>query len=126
MSRQQLPPQIRKVEVFDRKTGKTVTRYQLVADARTDPMTGQRRQVRRRYTTEAQARRALAEITEQANAGTFVARKPLTVDEVCADYLAGRHQLRARSRSKLAYDLAPLRERHGSLPVQRLTKRAHR
>jgi integrase len=123
MSRNQLPPQIKKVEVLDRKTGKTVTRYQLVADARTDPATGQRRQVRRRFTTEAQARRALAEITEQANAGTFVARKPLTVDEMCADYLAGRHQLRASSRSKLGYDLAPLRERHGSLPVQRLTKR---
>jgi integrase len=52
-----------------------------------------------------------------------VARKALTVDEMCADYLAGRHQLRASSRSKLGYDLAPLRERHGSLPAQRLTKR---
>ena len=35
---------------------------------------------------------------------------------------AGRHKLRATSLSKLAYDLAPLRERHGDLPVQRLTK----
>ena len=33
MARQQLPPQIKKVEVLDRKTGKTVVRYQLTVDA---------------------------------------------------------------------------------------------
>ncbi|HKI41775.1 MAG TPA: site-specific integrase [Mycobacterium sp.] len=39
-----------------------------------------------------------------------------------AAYLAGRHKLRESSRAKLEYDLAPLRERYGQLPVQRLTK----
>ena len=76
MTRQQLPPQIRKVEVTDRKTGKTVVRYELKVDAGVNPETGQRRQVRRRYLTEASARRALAEITDAANTGTFVARSP--------------------------------------------------
>ncbi len=38
------------------------------------------------------------------------------------DYLAGRHNLRETSRAKMEYDLAPLRERYGHLPVQRLTK----
>jgi hypothetical protein len=33
MSRQQLPPQIRKIDVSDRKTGKSVVRYQLTVDA---------------------------------------------------------------------------------------------
>ena len=33
MNRQQLPPQIRKREVKDRRTGKFVVRYELVADA---------------------------------------------------------------------------------------------
>jgi integrase len=122
-TRQQLPPQIRRIEVTDRKTGKTVVRYQLTVDSGVNPETGGRQQVRRRYLTEAQARRALAEITDSAGTGRFVARKPVTVDEVCAGYLAGRHRLRPSSRSKLAYDLAPLRERHGWLPVQRLTKR---
>jgi len=37
MARRQLPPQIRKVEVLDRKTGKPVVRYQLTVDAGTDP-----------------------------------------------------------------------------------------
>lgn len=41
---------------------------------------------------------------------------------MCADYLAGRHKLRASSKAKLEYDLAPLRERYGQVPVQRLTK----
>ena len=35
---------------------------------------------------------------------------------------SGRHNLRATSLAKLQYDLAPLRDRHGDLPVQRLTK----
>jgi hypothetical protein len=42
MVRQQLPPQIRKVEVLDRKTGKTVVRYQLTVDAGVNPQTGKR------------------------------------------------------------------------------------
>jgi hypothetical protein len=33
MSRNQLPPQIKKVEVLDRRTGKTVARYRLTVDA---------------------------------------------------------------------------------------------
>ena len=61
MSRRQLPPQIKKIDVTDRKTGKTVVRYQLTVDAGVNPETGRRQQVRRRYATEKQARDALAE-----------------------------------------------------------------
>ncbi len=67
MSRQQLPPQIKKVDRTDRASGKTVVRYQVTVDAGIDPDTGKRRQVRRRYATEKQARDALAEITQQAS-----------------------------------------------------------
>ena len=122
MSRRQLPPQIKKVEVLNRKTGQAVVRYQLTVDAGVNPETGKRQQVRRRYATEREARAALAEIGDTAAKGVFVARAAVTVERVCADYVAGRHKLRATSLSKLAYDLAPLRERHGDLPVQRLTK----
>ena len=52
MSRRQLPPQIKKIEVTDRKTGKAVVRYQLTVDAGMNPETGKRQQVRRRYATE--------------------------------------------------------------------------
>lgn len=122
MSRQQLPPQIKKISVTDRTTGKSVVRYQVTVDAGINQVTGKRQQVRRRYATERLARDALSVITEAATNGVFVARSAVTVDRVCADYLAGRHKLRATSLSKLAYDLAPLRERHGALAVQRLTK----
>ncbi|BBA90817.1 tyrosine-type recombinase/integrase [Mycobacterium pseudoshottsii] len=46
----------------------------------------------------------------------------MTVDELCEDYIASRHNLRESSKAKLAYDLSPLRERYGPVPVQRLAK----
>jgi integrase len=122
MARRQLPPQIRKIEVLDRKAGRHVARYQLTVDAGINAETGRRQQVRRRYATEREARDALAEITGAAVERTFVPRRATTVREVCENYVAGRHKLRATSKAKLEYDLAPLRERHGELPVQRLTK----
>jgi integrase len=122
MPRQQLPPQIKKLDVLDRKIGKTVVRYQLTLDSGVNPLTGKRQQIRRRYATEKQARDALAEIGDQSSKGTFVARAALTVEQMCQDYLTGRHNLRPTSAAKLEYDLGPLRERHGDMPVQRLAK----
>jgi integrase len=122
MSRNQLPPQIKKIEVLDRKTGKPVVRYQLRVDGGVNAATGQREQVKRRYTTEREARDALAKIGDQASQGTFVARAAITVEQVCKDYVAGRHNLRQTTRAKLEYDLGPLRQRYGDMPVQRLTK----
>lgn len=54
--------------------------------------------------------------------GQFVPRSNLSVDQLCDYYLAGRHKLRASSLSKLEYELAPLREHYGPLPVERLSK----
>ncbi len=96
MPRQQLPPQIRKIEVTDRKTGKTVVRYQVTVDAGVNPDTGKRQQVRRRYATEKLARDALAEITQQAATDTFVPRKAVTVEQLCEDWLASLHNARPR------------------------------
>jgi integrase len=122
MTRNQLPPQIRKIEALDRKTGKSVVRYQLRVDGGVNPETGQRQQVKRRFDTEKAARGALAEIGNEATQGTFVARAALTVEQMCADYVTGRHNLRQTSSVKLEYDLGPLRERYGDMSVQRLTK----
>ncbi len=74
MSRQQLPPQIKRLEVLDRKTGKPVVRYQVTVDAGTDPIAGQRRQVRRRFNTERVARDELGKITNQATGRAVLAR----------------------------------------------------
>jgi len=68
------------------------------------------------------ARTALAEITDATAKGQFISRSTLTVEQMCAGYLTGRRKLRDSSKAKLQYDLAPLRERHAQLPVQRLNK----
>jgi integrase len=120
--RQQLPPQIKKIEVLDRKAGKTVVRYQVTVDAGIDPKTSKRRQVRRRYATEKEARERLAEIVTQAATECFVPRKALTVEQLCKDWLTSLHDARATTLNGKVQDLAPLRERHGDLPVQKLTR----
>lgn len=124
MGRQQLPPQIRKVTVTDRRTGKSVVRYQVKVDVGRNLATGRRSQAKRHCDTEAEAeaRRLLAELQGQAAVGVYVSPSTITVDQVCKAYLAGRHNLRESSRVKLEYDLGPLRERHGNLAVQRLAK----
>jgi integrase len=121
-SRQQLPPQIKKIEVVDRRTGKVVVRYQLTVDSGVNLQTGKRQQVRRRYATEKQARDALAEITQQVSTSTFVPRKAVTVGQLCDDWIASLHNARATTINGYTYVLAPLRERHGSLPAQKLTR----
>ncbi|PPJ11815.1 site-specific integrase [Nocardia nova] len=121
--RQQLPPQITKVTVTDRSTKKPVVRYQVVADAGRDPQTGKRHQIRRRYRTEKEARKALADFTAGAAAGTFVPRRDVTVDETCRDFLESLHWARRTTLAGYEYNLAPLREQYGTIPVQKLTRK---
>ena len=58
--RRQLPPQIRRVEIKQRGSAKPPVRYQLTVD--TCYVDGKREQLRRRYETEQEARKALAEV----------------------------------------------------------------
>lgn len=117
-NRRRLPPGMRKVTL---KSG--AVRYEIILDAGPDPVTGKRRQTRKRYATLKEADAAYAEIGNEVARGTYVARSETTIEQLCADYIAGRHNLRATSRSKLEYDLAPMRERHGTSAAQSLTKR---
>jgi Arm DNA-binding domain len=124
MGRQQLPPQIKKLDVTDRKTGKRVVRYQLTVDAGKSADGKRRRQVRRRYASEREARKALAEITGSVADGTFVARSAQTIDQACRDWLAGMHDIEPTTHAAYTHALKPLRDRHGDMPVQQL-KKAH-
>jgi len=92
--RQQLPPQIKKIEVKDRSTGKSVVRYQVTVDAGHDPESGKRRQVRRRFTTEAVARAELAAMQAGVTVGTYVHASKLTVDQACEVWLLSKHSLK--------------------------------
>lgn len=120
-NRQQLPPQIRKVHVTDRRTGKRVVRYQLTVDSGKSP-DGRRRQVRRRYASEREAREALAKVTGGVIDGTFVARSALTIEQACNQWLAGMHDIEPTTRAAYTHALKPLRARHGNMAVQQLTK----
>ncbi|WP_043720796.1 MULTISPECIES: tyrosine-type recombinase/integrase [Nocardia] len=123
MSRQQLPPQITKVMVTDRQTGKQVVRYQVRVDAGLDPETGKRHQVRRRFRTEREARSALAKFMVDAASGSYVPRKDVTVEEICQDWLDSLHWARRTTLAGYRYNLAPLREQYGKLPLQKLTRK---
>ena len=129
MARQQLPPQIKKIEVTVRGQKdadgkpKKVLRYELVVDAGAHPETGRRRQVRRRFPTEKAAKDALTEITGQVADDTYVPRKAVTVDELCTDWLGSLHNVRGTTRSSYEYNLAPVREHLGDLAAQKLTRR---
>ncbi|MCW2557726.1 MAG: recombinase XerD [Mycobacterium sp.] len=98
-------------------------RYQVIVDVGSDPDSGKRRQVRRRYVKEEDAKSALTEIAGKVARDEFVPRKSFSFDELCDDWLASLHGLRATTIAGYRYDLAPMRETHGSLPVQRLTRR---
>ncbi|MGO4617919.1 Arm DNA-binding domain-containing protein [Nocardia sp. 2YAB30] len=70
--RQQLPPQIEKITL---KSG--AVRYEVCAEVGTDE-TGRRRQTRKRYNTEKEARDALAAVNHAVAQGTYVARSTVT------------------------------------------------
>ncbi|MFC8529158.1 tyrosine-type recombinase/integrase [Nocardia sp. NPDC057227] len=116
MSRRQLPPQITKVTLKDGST-----RYQVLTEAGTDPKTGKRRQTKKRYRTEQEARKALAEVSAAVAKGAYIARSVTTVEQACAEWLAGK-RVAASTKAAYRHALQPLRDRHGELPVQQLTK----
>lgn len=122
MTRQQLPPQIKKVQVTDRATGKTMLRYELTVDAGRDPDTGRRRQIRRRFTTEAGARAELATVQGGVTSGAYVHATKLTVDTVCEQWLASKHGLKPSTLLGHRSKLAALRDELGDVEIQKLTK----
>jgi integrase len=121
-TRQQLPPQIKKVQVTDRRTSKTVQRYELTVDAGRDPVSGRRRQVRRRFTTEAAARAELASVQGGVMTGTYVHSSKLTVDQACEAWLASKHSLKPTTLAGHRSKLAALRDELGQLEIQKLSK----
>ena len=59
---------------------------------------------------------------QQVSTDAFVPRKAVTVEELCADWLASLHNARATTVNAYRFSLAPLREQHGDLPAQKLTR----
>jgi integrase len=120
--RRQLPPQIKKISVKDRSSGKSVVRYQVTVDSGQDAVSGKRRQVRRRFTTEASARAELATLLAGVVAGTYVHASKLTVDQACEAWLLSKHSLKPSTLAGHRVSLGPLRDELGHVAVQKLTK----
>lgn len=133
MARQQLPPQIRKISVRDRKSGRQLTRYEVTVDTGSKttvkvdaagvPQTVTRRtQSRRRYSTEQAARSALAETLNSVNNGLYVHTSQLTVDMAVNYWLESKHSLKPSSLHGHRTNLQPVISELGHIPVQKLTK----
>jgi len=120
VERRQLPPQIKRIELARRAGGRPVVRYQLTIDVGT--VDRKRKQLRRRYATEREAREALDEIRGEVAKGTYVHPSALTVEEACANWLMSRHGIKPKSKSGYDGVLAPVRAELGQLPVQKLTR----
>jgi integrase len=120
--RQQLPPQIRKIEVTNRRTGKPMVRYQLTVDVAADRETGRRRQIRRRFATEAAARAELGKVQGGIVGGTYIHASKLTVDQACEAWLASKHSLKDSTLAGHRSKLQALRDELGSIEVQKLSK----
>jgi integrase len=121
--RRQLPPQIKRVELAARRGGRPVVRYQLTVDV--GQVDGKRKQLRKRYRTEAEARDALDTIRGDVAKGTYVHPTERTVKAAIDDWLAGK---RAADRAESTVDgyaekFSVVIDQLGDVQVQKLTKR---
>lgn len=121
--RRQLPPQIKRIELEARHGGRQVIRYQLTVDV--GAVDGKRKQFRKRYRTEAEARDALDTIRGDVAKGVYVSPSARTLSEAIEDWLAGK---RAADRAESTTDgyeekLSVAIDQHGDTEVQKLTKR---
>src|SRR5258707_15345794 len=87
VERRQLPPQIKRVELAQRDRGRAVIRYQLTVDV--GVVDGKRKQLRKRYATEREARAVLDAVRGDVAKGTYVHPAKVTLAEACEDWLAG-------------------------------------
>ncbi|MHC9291988.1 tyrosine-type recombinase/integrase [Mycobacterium sp. LTG2003] len=119
--RRQLPPQIKRVELASRRGGRPVVRYQLTVDV--GIVDGKRKQFRKRYATEKEARDALDDIRGQVAQGTYVHPTSTTVAQACDDWLASKHGLKPSTLHGHRVSLGPVISELGDIEVQKLTKR---
>ena len=119
--RRQLPSQIKRVELAQRDGGRPVVRYQLTVDV--GIVDGKRKQLRKRYATEKEARAALDAVRGDVAKGTYVHPSKVTLAEACADWLAAKHGLKPSTLHGHRVNLAAALAELGDIEVQKLSKR---
>lgn len=121
-ARQQLPPQIKKIELQSKTRGKVNIRYEVTVDAGTHPITGKRTQTRKRFSAEAEARQHLAKTLVAVSTGTHIHDSNLTIRQMLEDWIASKHNLKPSTRLSYETTLDPVVQVYGNKPVQSLTK----
>jgi integrase len=121
VERRQLPPQIKRVELAQRDGGRAVIRYQLTVDV--GVVDGKRKQLRKRYATEREARAELDAVRGDVARGTYVHPAKVTLAEACEDWLAAKHGLKPSTLHGHRVNLAAALAELGDVEVQKLTKR---
>jgi integrase len=121
VERRQLPPQIKRVELAQRDDGRAVVRYQLTVDV--GLVDGKRKQLRKRFATEKEARAALDAVRGEVSRGTYVHSTKITLAEACENWLAAKHGLKQSTLHGHRVNLAAAVAEVGDIEVQKLTKR---
>jgi integrase len=121
VERRQLPPQIKRIELEGRNGGRPVVRYQLTVDV--GVVDGKRKQLRKRYATEREARAALDAVRGDVAKGTYVHPSKVTLAEACENWLAAKHGLKPSTLHGHRVNLAAALAELGDVEVQKLTKR---
>ena len=120
MVRNQLPTGIRKLELTSRRDGRIRVRYEVLVP--TGTINGHRKHIRRRFKTESEARKELAETQAKVRTGVYVHTSKTTVETACADWLASKHGIKPSTQRGYKVWLAPLRQELGTVQLQKLTK----
>lgn len=98
------------------------TRYEVVVDGPRDGATGQRKQLRRRFTTRKAAKVWEASARVEVEAGTFVGRERVTLTAYLDEWLAGRHKIKASTRENYRATLQVPLDLFGAKPLQEINK----
>ncbi|MDV7992177.1 tyrosine-type recombinase/integrase [Rhodococcus sp. IEGM 1374] len=115
MPRQQLPPNIKKITL---PSGGI--RYEVIID--TGVVAGKRKQSRKRFRTEEEARRELGKVVFQRDSGTYVHKRKTTVADAVDSWLSGRTSWQLSTLTGHRNRLKPLLTLYSELPLQDLTK----
>ncbi|GAC62376.1 tyrosine-type recombinase/integrase [Gordonia sihwensis] len=120
MARQQLPPQIKKKIIGQDAKGRDVIRYEVVVDVG-DRADGKRKQTRRRFKTETEARAFLSPILGDKTRGLHVAPNDLTVERAVSSWLSSQ-RIERKTFEAYTNNLRPVVEQFGPRAIQSVTK----
>ncbi|MGE0215892.1 site-specific integrase [Mycolicibacterium sp.] len=120
MSIEPQPRRTRRNEPITKHTavnGKTTYRFRLDVGTRPD---GSRERQWFTYPTLAEARKEYRRICTEVESGTFVKRDKTTVGVFLTEWLDGRRDVRPNTLAGYRYDLKPVIDHLGSIPLQQL------